>query len=140
MEQRNNFNIICASTGVGKRAFVAAYPEDTIYIDAKHTHNWIPLVQKHVEDGKLVLLDSDAEVRIALQHSKMDYILMYPRMEDLNEYIQRWKDDGLSEARINYLCINWDREVRDCYEDQYCQWGLAMPTGWRMSDVISHED
>lgn len=140
MEQRNNFNIICATTGVGKRAFVAAHPEDVIYIDAKHTHNWIPLVISEIDKGKLVLLDSDMEVRIALQLSNLDYILMYPRGEDLNEYIQRWKADGLSEERIQYLIDNWDREVRGCYEDEYCQWGLAMPTGWRMSDVISQAD
>jgi hypothetical protein len=65
----------------------------------------------------VIFVSSHVEIRKALEKAELQYLLVYPKDCCKDEYIQRYRDRGSSEAFIKRLDENWQDWLQSCRDD-----------------------
>lgn len=111
--------IIAGFPGVGKSFLYNQYGEDVSDSDSSKfskdnfPQNYIEHIKSLIGGKKLILVSTHKEVLEALENEGLGYILVYPKRELKEEYIQRYKDRGSPEGFINLLNSKWDEFHND---------------------------
>ena len=64
-----------------------------------------------------VLLSCRCDIRNELARRGIPYVIVMPRKEDLNEYMQRWLRRGTPTPLLRSLQDNWNAYLASCGND-----------------------
>lgn len=76
-------------------------------------NNYIQHIKDHLESEDIIFVSSHDIVRKALEDNRIDYYLVYPEKELLDEWIYRMKNRGNNEKFINFITSNWSKFIDD---------------------------
>lgn len=137
--------VICGFPGVGKShlfrnpgnytfldsdsfSFSWLYPEDGSdrMRHPQWPRNYIEHIESNLGEVDAIFVSTHKEVRIALQKSNIEFILVYPGLEMESEYIQRYINRGNQDAFIGLLRNFYQTWVSDLMKQESC---IHMPLG-----------
>lgn len=118
--------VICAFSGTGKT--LLADNESTVAkeVDATECQNTAEGVTYYVDSAEIiiksgvyqyVLLSCRRDIREELSRRSIPYVIVMPRKEDLNEYMQRWLRRGTPTKLLGSLQDNWQVYLTSCAND-----------------------
>ena len=118
--------VICAFSGTGKT--LLADNESTVAkeVDATDCPNTAEGVTYYLDSAEIiiksgvyqyVLLSCRRDIREELSHRSIPYVIVMPRKEDLNEYMQRWLRRGTPTKLLASLQDNWHIYLTSCVND-----------------------
>lgn len=128
--------IICGFPGVGKSFLsskIGCNDSDSSKFDKRgFPQNYI----KHIEklDG-LILVSTHIAVRDALYESGMPFSVCYPERNLKNEYIERYKKRGSSEAFLSLLSEKWDEWITEMENENRAINHYVLWAGQYLSDL-----
>lgn len=131
-----NTKIISAFPGTGKSYYHRNNPETTLDSDSS-LFSWVTIdgqkvrnpefptnYIKHITDNlgnaEFIFVSSHAEVRKALHEAGLQFYLVYPRLIDMDKYVQRYKDRGSPQGFIDLVMKNWDTWINECRSETDC--------------------
>ena len=132
--------IISAFPGTGKTYYHQKNPDTTLDSDSsdfswvkidgekKRNPNFPQNYIKHIKDNKYeyIFVSSHETVRDSLQKEGIKFALIYPKKEDQQIYIERYKQRGSPQSFINCVKKNWDTWIKECND---CEWLNNMVDG-----------
>jgi hypothetical protein len=102
----------------------------------KFPDNYIGHIRDKIKDGYAVIfISSHKEVRDALVENDLEFTLVYPDIALKEEYIQRYKNRGNSDAFIDLISNNWDKWISDCMNQKGCR-HIVLKSGQFVSNVM----
>ena len=86
---------------------------------------------------EIILVSTHKDVYSALIDAELYFTIVYPSKAAINEYIQRYKNRGNTEAFINLILANWDNWISDIQsiKSKYCNL-IELPSGKYISDIV----
>jgi coenzyme F420-reducing hydrogenase alpha subunit len=136
-----NTVLISAFPGTGKSHFFKnsknlVLDSDSSKFDKKYfPNNYIDHIKNNIYKVDYILISSHKDVREALVKNKLDFILVYPRKELKDEYLERYKKRGSNENFINLLDKNWNEWI-DQLENQSCKSKIVLNSNEYISDYF----
>ena len=128
--------VISAFPGCGKTHFFNRHKEymrvldsdssmfSWIYNDdgAKERHpdfpdNYIRHIKENLDIQDIIFVSSHAQVRKALHDAGIEFVLVFPSTDLKEQWLWRLHDRGSSEEFVDLIRINWDRWLKECYDD-----------------------
>lgn len=109
--------IICGFPGTGK-SLMAKFSRWIGWIDLESTpfeKDWMRYakVAKHMSDnGYTVMVSTHAELIDCFEHMEVPYTVIIPNIEDVNTYLQRYRERGNDESFVKLIDDNWDNWIR----------------------------
>lgn len=79
--------------------------------------NYMNHIKENMGKVDIILVSSHDVVRKALYENKLEYILVYPKKDIKEEYIQRYKNRNNDDKFINMIDSNWDKFINDIEDD-----------------------
>lgn len=113
--------IICGFAGVGK-SYLAKNVEG--YVDLESTpfnKNWdlYSNVAIHMQkNGYTPMLSCHKELRQILKEKGVDYIVVCPRIEHKNNYLQRYKERGNDKEFIKLFEDNFEKFIQEIVDEE----------------------
>lgn len=92
----------------------------------------IPVLKPSVD---IICVSSHKAVREALEADRIHYTLVYPYLESKEEYLDRYRKRGSSEAFITLLDSNWKPWLSECCSQKKCTHYRLLP-GQFLSDTV----
>ena len=131
-----NTKIISAFPGTGKSYYHRNNPHTTLDSD-RSLFSWVTIdgqkvrnpefpanYIKHIIDNlgkaEFIFVSSHAEVRKALHDAELNFYLVYPRLIDMDKYVQRYRDRGSPQGFIDLVVKNWDTWINECRSETDC--------------------
>lgn len=78
---------------------------------------------KHIKDNmgkvEIIFVSSHDVVRDALKENDIEYTLVYPDINQKDEWIRRFKNRGNNDGFINFISNNWDNFITDMENETY---------------------
>lgn len=112
--------IIAGFPGVGKSYLHSIYGDNQIsdsdsskFPKEDFPNNYIKHIKSLIGKKKIILVSTHKEVLKGLEEENIDYILVYPRSECKDEYLQRYKNRKSPQEFINLLDKKWDSFIED---------------------------
>jgi len=128
--------IISAFPGTGKSYYHRNNPETTLDSDSslfswvtvdgqkvrnpEFPANYIKHITENIGNAEFIFVSSHAEVRKALHDAGLQFYLVYPRLIDMDKYVQRYKDRGSPQGFIDLVVKNWDMWINECRSETDC--------------------
>lgn len=81
--------------------------------------NYIQHIKDHLETEDVIFVSSHDIVRNALEENNIDYYLVYPDKDLLEEWIYRMKDRGNNDKFISFITSNWDKFIDEIEAETY---------------------
>lgn len=150
MFERRRSIVLCGFPGIGKSYVKSMEDQESMRVcdldyseyrkgsswehEGQWPENYITAICDRMAHFDVVLVSSHYVVREALMRNGVEYVLVYPDMSCKAEYLDRYRNCGLSE-RFLWMARHWDADVRSC-ERQDCQASLVLPPGQYLSDVM----
>lgn len=97
--------------------------------------NYIDHITQAIKDFDVVLVSSHDVVRDALKAAGIEFIIVYPHMDDKDEYIKRFIERKSTEAFVKLITDNWNEWITNINKSND---GLAIQLnlGAYLSDFI----
>jgi hypothetical protein len=139
-----NTQLISAFPGTGKSYYYNSdYMPAGFCIDsdsstfdkAKFPDNYIEHIKNNIGIVAKIFISSHKEVREALVNNELEFVLVYPKEELKQEYLQRYKNRGSSEAFISLIDKNWDAWIKELKEQKNCK-HIELDSGQFISNVL----
>jgi len=140
--------IISAFPATGKSYFVKqlennkrltkgiAIDSDSSTFDKNHfPQNYIDHIKRETGKRGIIFVSSHKVVREALVENEIPFILVYPSDDLKQEYIDRYKKRGNTEAFVKLLDENWKAWLSECKNQTGCR-HIVLKSGEYMYDVI----
>ena len=84
--------------------------------------NYIQHIKELINKGTArIFVSSHKEVREALVKEGIEFILVYPKRELKQEYIERYKQRGSPDSFINLISENWDNWITELEKQKDCE-------------------
>lgn len=126
--------VISGFPGTGKSYYIArgegsdympqgfASDSDSSQFDkSEFPQNYIKHIKSLIEKGTMrIFVSSHKEVRDALVKEGIEFILVYPKKELKEEYLNRYKERGSSEQFIKLISDNWDAWLSELENQKGC--------------------
>lgn len=97
--------------------------------------NYIEHIKEKMAEGYArIFISSHKLVRDALVENGLDFTLVYPKQELKEEYLNRYKERGSSDAFIELIAENWDLWLDELRNQKGCQ-HIELESGQFMSNV-----
>ena len=126
--------IISGFPGTGKSYYIArgegsdympqgfASDSDSSKFDKSNfPQNYIEHIKSLIAKGTMrIFVSSHKEVRDALVKEGIEFILVYPKKELKEEYLQRYQERGSSEQFIKLISDNWDNWIDELESQKGC--------------------
>ena len=98
--------------------------------------NYIEHIKHLIELGvHRIFVSSHKEVRDALVENGIDFVLVYPKSELKDEFIDRYKKRGSADEFINLVSKNWDLLMEQLKQQKGCK-HIELDSGQYLSNVI----
>lgn len=142
-----NTMLVSAFPGTGKSHYVnndAKYLPDNFSTDSDSStfdkeefpENYIEHIKNKIEQGySRVFISSHKEVRDALVKHNLPFVLVYPKKELKQEYLDRYKKRNSTPEFISLLRNNWDDWMNDLREQEGC-YHIELESGQFLSNVV----
>jgi hypothetical protein len=83
--------------------------------------NYIEHIKEMISNGySRIFVSSHKDVRDALLSNDMPFVLIYPKIDLKEEYLNRYKNRGNSEAFIKLISDNWENWINECKNQKGC--------------------
>ena len=125
--------VISAFPGTGKSTYHRAHPDTTLDSDSSEFSwvgegadkvrnpdfpaNYIEHIKENLGKVEFIFVSSHLEVRNALRDNAIFFYLLYPDVDEKEEYIKRYTDRGSPASFIELLDIKWKEWLRECRFD-----------------------
>ncbi len=135
--------VISAFPATGKTYFfnntkLNVLDSDSSNFDKKDfPNNYIEHIKKNINKVDIILVSSHKEVRDALVKNGIDFMLVYPKIELKDEYIQRYKQRGSNEGFIQLITDNWDVWITEL-KTQVCCTKIGLTKNDYLSNFINN--
>lgn len=127
--------VISAFPGTGKSYYVSmgegsdympsgfASDSDSSKFDkSDFPRNYIEHIKDKINEGYArIFVSSHKDVREALIENGINYTLVYPSLDQKEDYIERYKQRGSSESFINLISDNWENWINECKNQKGCE-------------------
>lgn len=97
--------------------------------------NYMKHIEGLIEDGTHVLCSSHQEVRDALVAAEIPFTLVYPSVDQRDDYIARLNGRGSAPKLVTLIAGHWDEWVASCIRQGGCD-HIVLPHGYYLSNVI----
>ena len=98
--------------------------------------NYIDHINELIKEGvNRIFVSSHKEVRDALVENGIDFVLVYPKTELKDEYIDRYKKRGSSHEFIQLVSNNWNEWIEQLKNQKSCK-HIELDSGQFLSNVI----
>lgn len=140
LQLTNPATIISAFPGVGKTYLYNSrshvLDSDSSKFDkSDFPRNYIEHIKSNIFDADLILVSSHEVVRKELEKQKMYFTLVYPAPSLKEEYLQRYRDRGSSQAFIDLIDKNWDDWLYEITSQRGCR-HVELKSGEYLIDVL----
>lgn len=138
------FNVVSAFPGTGKSTIVKNAKEDRKILDSDSSTfpkdgfpaNYLEHIKAKIADGYDLLVPSHEAVRNALTDAEIPYILVYPKLECKEEYLQRYRDRGNKPEFVQMMDEKWEEFIGSCEQQEGC-FHIQMAPGQYLSEFVS---
>lgn len=127
--------VISAFPGTGKSYYVsrgegsdympqgfASDSDSSTFDKADFPANYIDHIKKNIEDGYArIFVSSHKDVRDALIDNNIEYTLVYPSLDQKEDYIERYKERGSDDKFIKLISDNWENWINECKNQKGCK-------------------
>lgn len=141
--------ILSAFPGTGKTFYANNFGDKEVYdpdsssfsklfdgsLNPEFPNNYVAYLMEIINDYKVIFVSTNIEVRKALKKLGVNYVLVYPKRELKQEYLERYKSRGSPKAFLNKLNDGWDLWVSDMEEEGDCK-RIVLSEGEFISDYI----
>ena len=81
--------------------------------------NYIDHIKEKMQSEFIIFVSSHDVVREALKQNNIPYDIFYPRKDQKEEWINRFRKRGDDEKFISFISDNWDKFIDDIEKDDY---------------------
>lgn len=81
--------------------------------------NYIDHIKEKMQSEFIIFVSSHDVVREALKQNNIPYDIFYPRKDQKEEWINRFRKRGNDEKFISFISDNWDKFIDDIEKDDY---------------------
>lgn len=143
-----NTIVISAFPGTGKTHYYSAKSTRGKYVldsdsskfdKSEFPQNYIDHIKSQNGKVNIIFVSSHKEVREALVANEIGFILVYPEIGLKDEYIERFKKRGSSEAFISLLLDKFEEWVTQLMNQKDCVHNV-LKSGQYISDIITRKD
>lgn len=126
--------------GIPSKGTTRVYDSDSSLFDklefpANYIQHMKEVIHRHAgEDDFLFLGSSHDNVRAAMQETGIPYVLVYPRRDLKEEYIERYKKRGSPQVFIDLMETKWDDFIDSCEADPNNS--IVLESGQYLGDVL----
>ena len=153
--------IISAFPGTGKSYYHKNHPETTLDSDSsffswmidewgdkllgldgkpmrnpQFPQNYIEHIKSNIGKYEYIFVSSHKEMREALVDNCLLFYLIYPDFDDMDVYIERYKQRGSPEEFINLVRNNWEEWIIELENQENC-FNYILPRNKTITDLIS---
>ena len=98
-------------------------------------NNYIKHIKEIINDFDLVMVSSHDIVRNALKEAGIEFLTVYPNINDKDEYIKRFIERGSTEVFVKLVDENWNQWINDINQNKD---GLhvELNLGEYLSDIV----
>ena len=154
--------IISAFPGTGKSYYHINHPETTLDSDSSlfswlydgdgnklydddekpirnpwFPSNYIEHIKSNIGKYEYIFVSSHKEVREALVDNCLLFHLIYPDFDDMDIYIERYKQRGSPEEFINLVKNNWEEWIIELEDQEDCI-NIQLPSILTISDLLKY--
>ena len=97
--------------------------------------NYKNAIERNIDIYDFILIGTHKELRDMLRENNIQYILIYPKISLMNEYLLRYIHRGDSNRFISSIMDNWDDYIVQMMSDSYPQ-KIVLGPGQFIVDVI----
>lgn len=138
--------VISAFPGTGKSHYVnseSGYMPNDFATDSDSSKfdksdfpkNYIQHIKNNINDGYArIFVSSHKDVREALIKNEIEFTLVYPSLDQKDDYIKRYKERGSSESFIKLISDNWENWINECKNQKGCK-HIELKQGQFLSNV-----
>lgn len=137
-----NAMLVAAFPGTGKTHFfkrsytgVVLDSDSSLFDKSKFPDNYIQHIKNCQDAATIILISSHKEVREALVKNGLRFTLVYPKETLKEEYLERYRQRGSSQAFIDLIDKNWSVWMFDLHRQIGCT-HIELESGQYLSDVI----
>lgn len=144
---KNKTKIVCGFPGVGKTYFYKNDPyrnygvkvldySDIVY-PKEAEDKFIDKIKSKIGEIDIILINGyEKEFRDLLIDSGLEIFLVYPDINQKQEYLDRYKQRGSNKSFINKMDERWDNMIKECYnQSKGCQ-RIELSPDQYLEDVI----
>lgn len=103
---------------------------------ADFPENYIRHIKEQIAKGYArIMISSHKEVRDALVKEGLHFVLIYPKKELKEEYLERYKQRGNNERFIDLISQNWDNWIDELKTQKGCR-HIELRSGQFVSNVV----
>lgn len=132
--------IVSAFPGTGK-SYICGTSEK--YLDSDSSKfdksnfptNYVDYIETQSENNLIHFVSSHKEVRDELRKRNIPFMCVIPKVENKEEYLQRYKDRGNAVGFIELVNNNWDNWIEDIIQNE--SYVIQLEKGKFISDVIT---
>lgn len=81
-------------------------------------NNYIQHIKDNYKKYDIIFISSHQEVREAMKENNIDYFLVYPDINEKENWLQRMKNRNSPDTMISFIDKNWDNFIQDI-ESEY---------------------
>lgn len=88
----------------------------------RHPHfpqNYIDHIKRKMKTEDVIFVSSHDVVRRALEENGIEYHIFYPRKDQKEEWIKRFKERGNDDRFIEFISSNWDNFIDDIENETF---------------------
>jgi hypothetical protein len=101
-------------------------------------NNYIEHIKEIIKTVDVVLVSSHDVVRDALKQAGLEFLIVYPDINDKDEYIKRFIQRGSNEAFVKLISDNWDQWVANISSSTGVK--VQLNLGEYLSDLVLDKD
>lgn len=144
-------NVICGFHGVGKTYILNElqkqakahdiHPDDVVdfdtwgYDEDSWSERYIGDLKDALALGHQILASTRPEVLDGLSTAGIRFDIVYPQINNSDEYLNRYLSRGMDVADVRYLYENWSRLIRACIKSNARRHVILRP-GQNFGDVV----
>lgn len=104
-------------------------------------NNYIQHIKDHIDTEDAIFVSSHKVVRDALRENGIEYILVYPEKDMLQEFLWRFKNRGNTEEFIKFITDNWDNFIDEMDQETFPKKVILKPwTGYNAITTTLMDD
>lgn len=97
--------------------------------------NYLTHIQETRPTVDILLVSSHDIVRDEMEEYGIPFYLVYPTMDQKQDYMQRYRERGSPEPFLDLMDKNWDKFITGCQQQDGCT-HVVLQKGQYLSDVI----
>ena len=82
-------------------------------------NNYIQHIKENINKVEIIFVSSHKVVREALKKNNIDYTLVYPKKDQKEDWMIRFRNRGNNKDFVNFISENWDNFIDDMDKETY---------------------